>query len=93
MSKGWHGNKQAHSMASKGVKTKINSLGNRKYGWKVVWKQEDNEGKLKIYSEVFEKESKAKTHIQKLLISAESIDKPISIIESGLEQKLVQEER
>ena len=87
MSKGWHGNKQAHSMASKGIKTKINTLGNRKYGWKVVWKQENREGLLKIYSEVFVNKTKANRHKQKLLISAESIDKPISIIEFGEVEK------
>jgi len=80
MSKGWHGNKQAHSLASKGIKSKPINLGNRKYGWKVKWKQEDKNGTMIELNEVFETKRKAKVHIEKLLISAESIDKPINII-------------
>ena len=81
MAKGWFGNSKAHSLASRGVKTKtLNSMGIRKYGWKVIWKQEAKSGELETFEEVFVSKSKAKTHIQKLLISAESIDKPIDIL-------------
>lgn len=82
MTKGWYGNKEAHKLASKGIKTKtINNIGSKKIGWRVKWTQEDKNGDMATYEEVFENQSKAKDHIRKLFKSAESIDKPIEILD------------
>jgi len=80
MSKGWYGNKEKHSLASKGIKSKVKHIGKRFYGWQVVWKQEDENEKLKQYREVFETEEKAREHIRKLYKSGESIGKQVKIL-------------
>jgi len=81
MTKGWFGKKQQHSMAAKGIKTKIHLIGNRKYGFEVIWKQQDENGKMKIFKEIFETQYEAEKHKEKLLYSAKSIGKPLKIIE------------
>jgi len=82
MSKGWFGNKEAHKLASKGIKTKtVSNVGSKKIGWRVSWKQENKNEEMVMFEEVFESEKDARRHIQKLYESAESIDKPIKVLD------------
>jgi len=78
---GWHNNSYNHKLASMGIKTKIIRDMRIKKPVKVIWKQEDkNEDTIQLEKD-FKDHKDASEHIIRLEKSAESVNKPVEIIE------------
>ena len=78
---GWHNNSHGHRLAGMGIKTNIIRDMRIKKPVKVIWKQENKEGKMIQIEKDFINHKEASEHIIRLEKSAECINKPINIIE------------
>ena len=78
---GWHNNSQGHKLASMGIKTRTMRDMRLKKPVKVLWEQENKMGKMIRLEKDFKDHKEASEHIIRLEKSADSINKPLNILE------------
>jgi len=78
---GWHDNSHKHRLASMGIKTKTIRDMRLKKPVKVLWKQENRGGDMIQVEKDFKDHRETSEHIVRLEKSADSINKPVEIVE------------